>query len=430
MDQNFAKELAAFLDASPSNYHAAGQVKQLLLGAGYTQLLEGDAWEIAPGGKYFVMRNGSALIAFRAPAENPCGFLLAASHSDRPTFRIKEQTKPDGPYARLAVERYGGMLMGTWLDRPLSVAGRILVQTEQGVAARLVCIDRDLLLIPNVAIHMNRKANDGYTWNPAVDLLPLMGGPQCKDDLMALVAQAAGVQREEILSADLYLYNRQRAAIWGSREEYISAQGLDDLQCVYSTLRGFLAAKEGGNVPVFCLLDNEEVGSCTRQGADSNFLRDTLARYCRARGLELPRALANSMMVSADNAHAVHPNHPEYADPGNRPLINGGIVLKHSANQRYATDGLSEAAFRMACRRAGVPVQDFFNRADLLGGSTLGNISTSQVAVSTVDIGLPQLAMHSCYETAGVLDGAYLADAMAALYAMTYREAAEGCLLG
>lgn len=421
---SFTKKLLSFLDGSPSSYHAVENVKNILEEAGYTRLLEGEKWAIQPGGKYFVMRNQSALLAFRIPEGNFGGFMLSASHSDRPTFRVKERTKLDTPgdYTRIAVERYGGMLMSTWLDRPLSVAGRVLINAGGKVESRLVALSKDLLLIPNVAIHMNRSANDNMSYNPAVDLLPILGGADCKDDLMEQVAESAGVQKEDILSADLYLYNRQKATVWGTREEYVSAQGLDDLQCAFATLEGFLQAEEGQSAPIYCLFDNEEVGSCTRQGADSAFLKDTLSRVCEALGMDLRQAMAQSMLVSADNAHAQHPNHPEYADSGNRPQMNGGIVIKHSANQRYATDGLSEAVFRMACQKADVPVQDFYNRADLPGGSTLGNISISQLAVSTVDIGLPQLAMHSSYETAGVKDGGYLVRAMAAFFAMSCQE--------
>ena len=415
------KELQEFLDYSHSAYHACAYLAGLLDQAGYTRLRENQEWELVPGGKYYLLRNGSALMAFRVPSGAPKGFMLSAAHSDRPTFRVKENGELEGNgYLRLATERYGGMLMAPWLDRPLSIAGRVLVKTGTGLESRLVDVDRDLLMIPNVAIHMNRKANDGYTWNPAVDMIPLLGSAGCKGKLMSLVAQAAGAAEDAILSHDLQLYVRQKATVWGLEEEYISAQGLDDLQCAYACVKGFLGAGEGESIPVCAIFDNEEVGSSTRQGADSNLLPSVLRRICDGLNLNYYRMTAGSFLVSADNAHAVHPNHPEYADPSNRPQMNQGIVLKFNANQRYCTDGGTAAFFRSVCKTAGVPVQSFWNRADLMGGSTLGNISSTQVAIASVDLGLPQLAMHSCYETAGVKDTGYLIEALKTLYAMTY----------
>jgi len=405
--------LKTFLDKAHSVYHAVAALRAMLEEAGYSRLQETDAWQLVPGGKYYLTRGGSALIAFRIPEGTPKGFLLSASHADRPSFKVKENGELTGKYTRLATEKYGGMLISTWLDRPLSIAGRVLVETENGVQSRLVDIDRDLLLIPNVAIHMNRKANEGFAWNPAVDTLPLLGGENIKGRLAAILEGAAG---GTILGHDLYLYVRQPASIWGVEEEYISAQALDDLACAWGCTQGFLSAAAGQSVPVLCVFDNEEVGSQSSQGADSRLLESTLERICRACGWEAGLLLPRSFMVSADNAHAIHPNHPEYADATNAPVVNGGVVIKFNANLRYATDGLSAALFRKVCKQAGVPVQTFYNRADLPGGSTLGNLSLSHVAVPTVDIGLPQLAMHSCYETMGIRDAAYLCDAMAAYY--------------
>ena len=415
------RELMNFLDSSPSCFHAIANLSARLQAAGYTALPEAQDWELIPGGKYFVTRNQSAIIAFRVSEDRPQGFMLSASHSDRPCFKVMENPELEtaGSYLRLAVERYGGMLMAPWLDRPLSMAGRVLVETETGAESRLVDLDQDLCMIPNVAIHMNRKANDGFTFNPAVDMIPLMGSLETKGTFHALLAKAAGCEAKDILGMDLYLYNREKAKVWGAKNEYLSARALDDLQCAWATMEGFLRARNGASVPVCCVFDNEEVGSGTMQGADSTFLLDTLMRICAGTGMNYRRALARSFMVSADNAHALHPNHPEYADPNHRPLMNKGIVLKFNANQRYTTDGISAAIFRKACRKADVPTQTFCNRADLAGGSTLGNISTSHVSITSVDVGLPQLAMHSCYETAGVKDAEYLARAMETLYEMS-----------
>lgn len=410
------QNLCEFLDASPSVYHAAANVAAMLEAAGYRRLSEGDKWALEKGGKYYFTRGGSAVMAFRIPEGDPQGFLMTASHCDRPTFKVKENPELTGTYTRLSVERYGGMIMSSWLDRPLSIAGRALVETETGIESRLVSIDRDILMIPSVAIHMDRTVNDGKKWNPAVDMLPLLGGKDAAGKLEKLIEETAG---GKLLGSDLYLYIRQKAAVWGMDEEYISSAALDDLECVWGCTRGFLAAEGSGAISVLCVFDSEEVGSNSVQGAASTILSDTLTRICEALGLDIRRELSRSFLVSADNAHAVHPNHPEYADPKNAPVLGGGVVLKFNASQRYTTDGVSAAIFRKVCGKAEVPVQTFFNRADLMGGSTLGHISLTQVSVPTADIGLPQLAMHSAYETAATADALYLEKAMTAFYSST-----------
>jgi len=240
-------ELKNYLDRSHSVYHAVAQLAEMLEQAGYTHLSESSPWETVPGGKYYLTRNGSALIAFRIPTEDPTGFMLSAAHADRPTFKVKENGELAGKYTRLATEKYGGMLIAPWLDRPLSIAGRAIVETETGVESRLVDIDRDLLLIPNVAIHMNRKANDGYSWNPAVDTLPLLGGANARGKLEALLEEAAG---GKVLGHDLYLYVRQPASIWGADDDFISSAALDDLACVWCCAKGFLDAQETSAIPV------------------------------------------------------------------------------------------------------------------------------------------------------------------------------------
>jgi len=410
---NRISALAAYLDASHSVYHAVAGLTAELERNGYTRLAEKDSWELEAGGKYYLTRGGTAVIAFRIPREEPTGFMMSASHADRPTFKVKENPELTGKYTRLSTERYGGMLVAPWLDRPLSIAGRVMVETEDGAEARLVDIDRDLLMIPNVAIHMNRQANEGYKWNVAVDTLPLAGGKDAAGKLEKLLEEAAG---GKILGHDLYLYIRQKASIWGVDEEYISAAALDDLACAWCCAQGFLKASGSTAIPVLCVFDSEEVGSASVQGAASDLLESVLRRICAARDLDLVRLLSQSFMVSADNGHAIHPNHPEFADPNNAPVVNGGVVLKFNASQRYCTDGLSASVFRKACARAGVSVQTYCNRADIPGGSTLGNISLAHVSVPTADIGLPQLAMHSCYETAGVRDAADLEKAMEGFY--------------
>ena len=420
------KALCDFLNAAHSVYHAQAYLAETLKHAGYTRLYEQDEWALAPGGKYFLTRGGSALVAFRVPQGSPKGFLMSASHSDRPTFKVKENFELAAAYTRMAVERYGGMLIAPWLDRPLSVAGRVTVETEAGVETKLLDIDRDLLLIPNVAIHMNRQANEGYKWNPAVDTLPLVGGAGAAGKLPALLEQEAG---GKILGHDLYLYIRQKASVWGVDEEYISAAALDDLECAWGCTQGFLKSGDSASVPVLCVFDSEEVGSVSPQGAGSSLLEDTLGRICDSLKLHRGRMLAQSFLVSADNAHAVHPNHPEYADPGNAPVMGGGLVIKYNANLSYCTDSVSAGVFRKICGRAGVRVQTYHNRADLPGGSTLGRISLAHVSVPTVDIGLAQLAMYSCYETAAVSDAVDLENAMAAYYGATLEATQTGFVI-
>ena len=413
----------SYLDKAHSQYHAIDLLKKQLEESGYTAICEGANWKLEKGGKYYLTRGGSAIIAFRIPEETPMGFMMSASHCDRPTFKLKENGELTGAYTRLSTEKYGGMIIAPWLDRPLSVAGRVLVEGEGKVESRLVDIDKDLLLIPNVAIHMNRKANEGYAWNVAVDTLPLIGGKEAAGKLSAMLEQQAG---GKILGHDLYLYVRQNAAVWGADEEYLSGQALDDLQCAWCCTQGFLQAKESKALPVLCIFDSEEVGSCSMQGAASNLLEMTLERISAACGYDLAGMLANSFMVSADNAHALHPNHPELSDSKNAPVMNEGVVLKFNSNMRYTTDGVSAAIFRSVCQKAGVPVQTYYNRADLPGGSTLGNISLAHVSVLSADIGIAQLAMHSCYETSGTKDIAYLVQAMESFYGSALAISSDG----
>lgn len=425
-----AEELLHFIEKSPSTFHVVENMAEELEGCGYQRLYEEELWKLEAEGKYFVTRNDSALIAFAIPSQTETGkrggFLITASHSDSPTFKIKEdpELSVEDQFVKLNVEKYGGMLMAPWFDRPLSVAGRLLVEREGRIETVLADVDRDLVMIPNLAIHMDREVNEGKKYNAQTDLQPLLGGPKSRGRFLELVAEAAGVEKEEILGMDLSLYNRMPGTIWGADGEFLSSPKLDDLECAYASMKALERSDNPHHVRVHCVMDNEEVGSLTRQGAASTFLKDVLERICGCLGMsheEYLCALAASFMVSADNAHSVHPNYTGKADPKNRPYLNGGIVLKHSANQKYTTDGVSAAVFRSICKRAGVPCQDFTNRADMLGGSTLGNLSNGQVALRTVDIGLPQLAMHSPYETAGVYDLEYLVRALTEFFGTKLR---------
>lgn len=419
----YAEQLMDLIEKSPSRYHATANLKNRLTAEGYTALAEDAAWDVRPGGRYVVTRNDSSLLAFRVPEGGVTGFALAAAHSDSPTFQIKEHAeKLSARCTVLDTEKYGGMLMNTWFDRPLSVAGRIIVERDGKLEARLADVDRDLMIIPSVAIHMNRAANDGVKLLANVDTLPLLGcGAQ---DLRAIVAEAAGVAPEQILGHDLFLYLRGRGSVLGAEGELIGSPKLDDLACAFALTEGFLQSSPSGAIPVLAVFDNEEVGSETKQGAASNFLRDTLRRLTlalRKTEEDYLRWCAGSFLVSADNAHAQHPNHPEFADAQNTPYLNGGVVVKFNANQRYATDAVSAAAFRLLCRETGEQTQTYANRSDLPGGSTLGSISDTRVAVPTVDIGLAQLAMHSAYETMGARDLDSLVRVMAAYFGRTPR---------
>lgn len=410
--RNTSKELMAFIKKSSTAFHVVNNFSQMLEKSGFTKLNERDKWKLKTNGKYYVTRNDSSIIAFRMPEnEDFYNFQISAAHSDSPAFKIKENPEmiEDSNYVTLNVEKYGGMLMAPWLDRPLSVAGRVIIKDGNTLKPVLINVDRDLCVIPNLAIHMNRDANNGIKYNPQKDMIPLFGEISSKNKFKELIAKEADTDAEAIISIDLFVYNRELGTIWGAENEFISAPRLDDVMCAYSCINALIKSKETNkeSVNVCAVFDNEEVGSTTKQGADSSFLSDVLSRISMCTGKDsedFVRACASSFMLSADNAHAVHPNYKEKADPTNRPYMNKGIVIKYNANQKYTTDAISAAVFKEICKKAGVEVQSYVNRSDIPGGSTLGNISNSHISINTVDIGLAQLAMHSPYETAGVKD--------------------------
>lgn len=423
MYKELAHELLTFIQKSPSCFHAVNEMKTLLKDGGYEELRECEEWSLKKGGRYFTTRNGSSIIAFQIGNElDDYHFQVTSSHSDSPTFKVKEvaELKGKGGYVQLNTEGYGGMLCATWMDRPLSLAGRVLVKEGNSFTSKLLSFDKDLLLIPNVAIHMNREVNSGMKYNNQVDMLPLFSAGECEENAyIQLIADELGVAKEQIFGTDLYLYNRMAPSIWGACEEFISSPKLDDLQCAFTSLKALLSGKNDHAVNVFACFDNEEVGSGTKQGACSTFLYDVLQRINDNLGFtkeDYYRAVAKSFMVSCDNAHAVHPNHPEKTDATNCTYMNKGIVIKYSANQKYTTDAISSAVFSGICEQAGVPVQHFANRSDAAGGSTLGNLSSQKVSMHTVDIGLAQLAMHSSYETAGIKDSVYMVKGLTEFY--------------
>ena len=413
------KNLMDFLDSSVTMFHAINECEKVLQRSGFIYLPENGKWNINKG-KYYTKRNSSSLIAFDI-AEGDYHFQISAAHSDSPTFKLKDRPVIEANgYLKLNVEGYGGMINATWLDKPLTLAGRVMVNTDKGIETRLLHIDRDLLIIPNVPIHFNREINKGFAFNNQVDMLPIFSAGNLKeDDFDNMIAKELDIEPEAILAKDLYLVNRQKAAIIGFDNELISSGRLDDLECVYTSLRGFVEAENKNHINVFAVFDNEEVGSVTKQGAMSTFLASTLDRVNTALGKskeEYYRAIAKSILISCDNAHAVHPNHPELFDVKNRPVLNQGIAIKESANQKYTTDAFSRAILKKILEKKNIPYQTFANRSDIAGGSTLGNLSNTVVSMNAVDIGLPQLAMHSAYETAGAKDVGYAFETLKAFF--------------
>lgn len=424
-------DLVEFLQESVTPFHAAATAESWLRAAGFTRLEEADYWNLEPGKCYYTTRNGSSVVAWRVPDHAIGGWRIVASHSDSPTWKIKTDIVENDGCRRLSVEGYGGMIMSTWLDRPLTVGGRVIVKTEDGIESRLVCIDRDLLVIPSLAIHFQRDINKGHTFNPQVDMQPLWG-PAGSRTLTDLVAEELGVDTADILDSDLQLVTRQAPTQIGPDGEFFMAPRIDDLECAATTLLGFLdaaAETDSACAPVWAMLDNEEVGSSSRMGAESSYLRDVLDRIVDSiphSGQAIHRAMANSFMLSADNAHATHPNFPQKSDPCAPVRLGGGVVLKYNASQKYTTNAVSGAIFRAICEKADVPVQVFTNRADEAGGSTLGNLQSHTLPIPMADIGLAQLAMHSAVETASVADAEAMTKAVAAFYRVHLRALGDG----
>ena len=432
MIEKEVQELLSFIDGNPTAYHTTASVRNILLKEGFSELLESRRWQLEPGGSYFVCRNGSSILAFRMGEQlENYSFNVAAAHTDSPCFRIKENAEihMGRKYTKLNTEGYGGMIMPSWFDRPLTVAGRLLVRTGSGIESRLVCPDRALACIPNLCIHFNRDLNNGMKYNPQVDLQPIFGGKG--GSLKDVLAEEAGVKAEDILDADLVLATREKAVRMGLNGEYFMSGRIDDLECAYTTLWGFLQGRgeEEGRGDIWVMFDNEEVGSSSRMGAASSYLRDVLDRILEAvphSAQASHRAMANSFMLSADNAHATHPNFPQKSDPCAPVRLGGGVVLKYNASQKYTTNAVSGAIFRAICRKADVPVQVFTNRADEAGGSTLGNLQSHTLPIPMADIGCAQFAMHSAVETASVTDAEAMTKAVAAFYRVHLRALGDG----
>ena len=408
-----ARKLIDFISSSPSPYHVVENMAKKLSSLGYRELDERGPFNLEKGQCCFVRRNSSSMIAFRIPQERFTSFHCVSAHTDSPTFKIKPNPvdTSSSHYSTLNVETYGGLVLNSWFDRPLSIAGRVYVRTDRGPEERLVDFDRDLVSIPSLAIHQNRQVNDGVKISVQKEMKPLLSCDMDRAVFLSLLSDRLCAGKDDILDYDLFLYNRTQPGIWGAEGEFVSSPKLDDLMCAYSAFRALCEAEGSPCLDIIALFDNEETGSSSRQGALSDFLFSTLRRICLSLSYseeEMYMLFASSNMLSSDNGHALHPNYTEKCDITNKPVINGGVIIKYSANQKYTTDASTGAYVKDLMIRNGIPYQIFVNNSDVTGGSTLGNLSMHQVSIPTCDIGLAQLSMHSSYECAGVEDASYI----------------------
>jgi len=417
----FANDLIDFLYESPTAFQAVRNVKAALIRKGFKQLHRGESWNLEKGGRYFTTKNASSLVAFivgTGKIEKE-GYRIIAAHTDSPALKIKPSPEMlgQGNYLKLNVETYGGPILSTWMDRPLSLAGRVSLRSENVMRpeVKYINIRKPIMIIPNLAIHLNRTVNEGKEFNKQIDMLPILRLVEEKFEkdnyLKNLLAKHLHVETNDILDFDLNLYEFERGSIIGENNEFISAGRIDDLSMVHAGIDALFNSRTAKSTNVMICFDNEEVGSGTKQGAASPFLKDVLKRVTWAQSTQRDafyRAKINSFGISADNAHAIHPNLPENYDPILQPKMNEGPVIKVNANQKYTTDALSSATFEMLCEKAGVPVQKYVNRSDIAGGSTLGSISSSQLDIRMADVGNAMLAMHSIRELYGVKDHYYM----------------------
>lgn len=405
-------ELLNFIKNSPTAFHAVANVRQTLTENGYEELFESDTWKIENGKSYFVVRGGSSVIAFSVPEKTYCGIMACAVHTDSPSFKIKSNPEVGGGSGllRLNVEGYGGMNRESWFDRPLSVAGRVITEKNGVIAEHLADIGRNVCVIPSLAVHMG-KARSEERVNIQTEMLPIFACEGGKIDFMDLIAESVGVGRGEISDFDLFLYNAEDGTVFGAENEFFASPRIDNLENVYLALKGLVRSQKTDMLKLYAAFDNEETGSLTNNGAESTFFSDTLERINAAMGIsraEYLSKLASSFLLSADNAHAAHPNYMNKSDITNKSELNGGIVIKYNASGRYTTDSVSAAVVKKLCADCGVPFREYHNRSDIAGGSTLGNLMNRHISVNGADIGLAQLAMHSAYETAGVKDLEYM----------------------
>ena len=426
--QIFSENMLQYLNDSPTAYHAVENAAEMLRNHDFQELKETEKWSLHAGGKYFVVNNHSCIIAFTVGDGDLAqeGFRIIGAHTDSPALKIKPgacMVTPDG-YVKLNVEVYGGAILSTWFDRPLAMAGRVIVKQNGALAERLIKIDKPVCMIPNLCIHFNRDCNTNCSYNKQTDILPLLSmkeeGMEKGDYLFELIRKETGIEKADILDYELFLYEYQKGIFMGSNEEFISASRIDNLCMVYAGLSALLESEDDGKkCKVLAAFDHEEVGSASAQGAHSGFLPHILERISKNLGLTDDacfQAIANSTSISADTAHAVHPNYSDKHDPESRPVLGGGPVIKYSASQRYSTNAFSAAYFMEACRRAQVPYQKYVNRNDIVGGSTIGPALSSLTTIPTVDIGTPVLAMHSIREFGAVADNFYAKEAFRAYY--------------
>ncbi len=415
------KDFLKFIEDTPTAFHACKSFKDLLINNGYKELKENEVWKILPNNNYFVCRNDSSLIAFKTPKNDYSSFKITAGHLDSPTFKLKPNFKLErGKYIKYNTEVYGGVIYSSWFDRPLGIAGRLLINNGDKIVTKFINIKKAVAFIPNLPIHYNRGVNSGVELNPQIDLLPIFGEKELKyNNLYQLIEDYYDIKESDILASDLYLTNLDRGMIVGANDEFVMAPQIDNLECSYGLIKALINSANNGSVSICALFDNEEIGSSTMQGANSTFLSDVLRRislsYRKSEEEHLIN-LSNSFIISADNAQGFHPNYPQKYDESNPCFLNDGIVIKNSANGAYTTNAYSSAIFQKICKTAGVPYQLNTNRSDIRGGSTLGAISLAHVSIPSVDIGLAQLAMHSSYETAGVKDLEYLIKAVIEFY--------------
>lgn len=404
--------MISLLSSSYSAFHAVKNIEGELISHGFERLDEKENYKLSCGGKYYVKRNDTSIIAFHIPKDvnlSSLRFLISATHNDSPTFKLKPQPILNVMnLMMLETEPYGGGIYSTWMDRPLTIAGRVMVLSDKGLESKLLYIDEDLLEIPNVAIHMNRNINSNASYNANVDMRPIFSMKKENFSFDKYLLEKLGLGEDyQVVSHDLYLVNREHPTLLGAEKEFLGSGRLDDLSSAYSALFGFLDAENKEAISVFASFDNEEVGSLTKQGANSTFLQETLRRIVLClggKGDDYERTIASSMMLSIDNAHANHPNHLEYSSPTTKVVLNGGVVIKYNANQTYTSDAYSASLVKALMMKHHLSYQEYTNRSDLRGGSTLGNLSNAEVSLTCVDIGLPQLAMHSSYEILGVKD--------------------------
>ncbi|MCR4943942.1 MAG: M18 family aminopeptidase [Clostridium sp.] len=429
MKKQLALELLDFINESPTAYHAAETVKKYLNKEGFKELKENEKWNLNKGEKYYVAKNHSAVMAFEIGEGDITkdGFRIIGAHTDAPGFKIKPsaEMKAENKYVKLNTEVYGGPILSTWFDRPLSLAGRVALKGESPLKPeiKLININKPLLIIPNIAIHMNRSVNDGYKFNAQKDTLPLLGFINEKFEkdgyLISLISENLGVNKEDILDFDLFLYEYEKGCLLGLEEELISSSRLDDLCMVFSALKGLTASTDNKATKVMIAIDNEEIGSLTAQGACSAFIKTILERVAVSLGKDKEEffiSLSESAMISSDVAHAVHPNQGDKCDPTNRPILGGGPVIKIAASGSYSTDSFTSAIFQSVCKSAGVPCQKFVNRSDMRGGTTIGPMSSADLAIPVMDIGTPLLAMHSVRELGSVEDNYYTTKAFTEFY--------------